>query len=482
MAGKPTRAVVYCRISSDPEGEALGVERQEQDCRALAERLGWQLHPHRSVIIDNNIGASTRSRKRRPGFDELVEGVQAGTFDGVLYYSNSRLTRRPVEYEKLIELVETTGVRLASVVSGTADLSTADGRGVARTLAAWDAAEAERIGERVARAFRQRREEHGLPNPCRRAFGYAAGGLEVVEDEAQAIRDAAKMIISGASLGDVIRAWTEAGVRPVHGATGWTRQTVKGVLTKARVAGLVESRGAIIGEGSFPAILDRDTWEAVRTAIADRSSLARAAYKGREHLLAGLLTCGLCDRPVKVNALRHPDGSLRPDSYVICSRAQHGCGRTKRNLALLEEFVVGAVEVRLAELTRLYDPTAEAGTDTAGELTRLLAEQETLESKINKLRQRYETDDEFDVEDFVPMNRRLRTRLREVEAMIADYRQPTAADLGDDPLAAWQAGSPEDRREILAALIDTVLLRPIGKVGPVKARQMIGATTDIFWR
>jgi hypothetical protein len=38
-----TRAVVYTRISRDPEGEALGVERQRQDCLDRAAREGWQV-------------------------------------------------------------------------------------------------------------------------------------------------------------------------------------------------------------------------------------------------------------------------------------------------------------------------------------------------------------------------------------------------------------------------------------------------------
>src|SRR3954451_16692791 len=35
------RAVVSCRITRDREGAGLGVARQEQDCRDLADRLGW---------------------------------------------------------------------------------------------------------------------------------------------------------------------------------------------------------------------------------------------------------------------------------------------------------------------------------------------------------------------------------------------------------------------------------------------------------
>jgi D-arabinose 1-dehydrogenase-like Zn-dependent alcohol dehydrogenase len=51
--------------------------------------------------------------------------------------------------QELIRRYERTGVRLATVVSAEDDLSTADGRMVARIKASMDAAEAERISERT---------------------------------------------------------------------------------------------------------------------------------------------------------------------------------------------------------------------------------------------------------------------------------------------------------------------------------------------
>ena len=45
MASEAERVIwvaIYCRISKDRTGEALGVERQEQDCRELAARPGWK--------------------------------------------------------------------------------------------------------------------------------------------------------------------------------------------------------------------------------------------------------------------------------------------------------------------------------------------------------------------------------------------------------------------------------------------------------
>ena len=51
-----TRAVIYTRISRDPEGEALGVERQRRDCLDRAAREGWQVV---DVLVENDVGASS---------------------------------------------------------------------------------------------------------------------------------------------------------------------------------------------------------------------------------------------------------------------------------------------------------------------------------------------------------------------------------------------------------------------------------------
>ncbi|MFM9776193.1 recombinase family protein, partial [Streptomyces galilaeus] len=71
-----TTAAIYTRISLDPEGEALGVGRQEQDCRDLAARDGLGVA---AVFTDNDTGASTRSRKKsRPAYADMLDRARAG--------------------------------------------------------------------------------------------------------------------------------------------------------------------------------------------------------------------------------------------------------------------------------------------------------------------------------------------------------------------------------------------------------------------
>ena len=143
------RSGIYLRISDDREGRELGVGRQQEDCLSLSNRLHCIAY---GIYKDNDISASTRSRKIRPDYQRLLTDARAGLIDTIIAYTSSRLTRRPREHEDLIELAEEYGVQFYYVASPSFDLNTAAGRRIARMLAANDAGEAEDTAERVARA------------------------------------------------------------------------------------------------------------------------------------------------------------------------------------------------------------------------------------------------------------------------------------------------------------------------------------------
>lgn len=62
---------VYLRISLDSTGEGLAVERQRQDCIAIAAKRGWTVH---DIYIDNSVSAS-KSTVRRPQYHPLKKSM-----------------------------------------------------------------------------------------------------------------------------------------------------------------------------------------------------------------------------------------------------------------------------------------------------------------------------------------------------------------------------------------------------------------------
>jgi site-specific DNA recombinase len=341
----PSLAAIYSRISHDPEGRQAGVERQEHDCRKLASDRGWTvLEP---VYRENDTSASTRSRKRRPVFDQLLQDAEHGAVTVLLAYSTSRLTRRPLEYERLIELSARTGLQIHTVVSGPVQLDTADGRAIARVLAVIDASEAERTSERVTRAKLQRAEQglwHGGPHtPYGYRYAPAANGrgleLAVDPERAALVREACRRVLRGDSLTGIASTWNPRGLRTTTGMP-WRPQNIRKMLVRPSTAGMTE-RDGVLYQGAWPAILSRTQWDAARLILLDpRRDTRSFRQKATRYPLGGLLFCGRCDRPLVSNPLRGVP------SFICSPTGRGGCGKIRIQSDHLERYLLEKIGER----------------------------------------------------------------------------------------------------------------------------------------
>jgi DNA invertase Pin-like site-specific DNA recombinase len=105
--------------------EIADVRDQEQDCRKLAERLGWIVY---RVFVDNDIRASKHSNKPRPAYLEMLQAMRDGVVQAVLCWDVYRLVRQPKELEEFRDIAEAAGITRLGTVSGDYDLSTPEGR------------------------------------------------------------------------------------------------------------------------------------------------------------------------------------------------------------------------------------------------------------------------------------------------------------------------------------------------------------------
>lgn len=343
-----TRAAIYVRISADREGRELGVERQEQDCRALAERRGLTVA---YVASDNDISASTRSTKPRPAYKKLLADVDAGIISAIIASTSSRLTRRPREWEDLIDLYERTGVHIYFVRSNDPlDLSTARGRRHARDDAARDAEYAEEISE-LARRERAQRREQGRWNGGKRPFGWEKDGTTPRPDEQAMIRAACEAVLAGISLRSLARRWTAEGRPTPQGGQDWIPNTIRDIIRNPRIAGLMpDERPA-----TWPAIVDEGVWRGVCAVLDDPS---RDSGRGPARLLTSIAYCGVCD-PDGTGA-RRPSvcggTDYRKNPLYTCGVKRHLCRRSEP----VDRWVTDVILTWLARERIAPPPRAEA--------------------------------------------------------------------------------------------------------------------------
>jgi DNA invertase Pin-like site-specific DNA recombinase len=277
------RAAVYLRISSDPTGQQLGVSRQREDCAKLCEAKGWTPVEY----VDNDTSAS--SGKRRPAYERMLADIREGRVGAVVAWDLDRLHRRPIELESFMALADEKQLAVATV-SGDVDLSSAQGRLVARLKGSVAAHEIEHKKARQRRAACQKAEK-GLPQ-WTRAFGYLGDTRQPDPRTAPLVKQAYAAILAGASLGDVCRLWNDAGALTLNEKL-WTAPQVSAFLRKPRNAGLRSHNGEIVGKGVWPPPVDESTWRAAQ-AVLDAPGRAPGRKTVRRHLLTGVLGCGNC--------------------------------------------------------------------------------------------------------------------------------------------------------------------------------------------
>lgn len=351
------RAAKYRRISQDREGRELGISRQDEDLDALAARRGLVIV---ADYADNDIGASTRSKKRRPGYAQLIADARAGNFDVILAYTSGRLTRRPREFEDLIDLAERHGIEFDYVRSPSFDLRTAQGRRIARTLAAQDAGEAEEMGERVAAAARQRAAQ-GRHSGGRRPYGY---GVEVGTDpitgkaiidtyqvapvEATEIKRAARQVLAGVPLGKVVRDMNARGVTTV-GGRAWAPGTLRDMLLSPRIAGLSVYRGEVVGKAKWPRIISEAQHHALVALIRDPTRRTSTGNKA-SYLCSGIAICAICGGTFNAAGKKRSTAGGRARAIYRCGK--NFCVGRRR------DWVDDYVSLRIIE--RLAQPDAQA--------------------------------------------------------------------------------------------------------------------------
>ena len=438
------RAAIYVRISRDREGAGLGVDRQEQDCRRLADRLGWEVA---AVYCDNDLSAYTG--KPRPAYRRLLADLQAGRADAVLAWHTDRLHRSPVELEEFIDVCEAGAVEIQTVRAGPLDLATAIGRMVARQHGAIARYEVEHMSERQQRA-RQQAAEAGRFGGGRRPYGYQRDGMTLIPSEAAEVARACTQVLAGASLTGLARDLNRHGKLTSTGGR-WTASELRRVLLRPRNAALREHQGTVIGPAAWPPLVDEVTWRATVAVLTDP---ARTTNPGRppRWLLSGLAVCGVCGGPV----LATSSGRRRAKPVYTCRGSRH----VVRDAAEVDAFVTAVILARLsrpdaADLLRPRQP----GDDPAA----LHAAATALRQRLQGLADAY-AEDAIDRQQLASGSRRLRARLATVDRQLATAAAAAApsplAGLADapDPAAVWKRLPLDRRRAVIGVLADVTIL------------------------
>lgn len=459
------RAAIYTRISDDRTGEQAGVTRQERDCRALCKRRGWVVV---DLYCDNDLSAT--SGKPRPQYVSMIAELEAGNLDAIVAWHTDRLYRVPKELEHLIDLVEQRHFTIATVQSDL-DLSTSDGRAMARVICTFSAKEGDDKSRRLKRKHLELAEQGKVSGGGSRPFGFEADHVTVREAEAVEIRDAVHRVLGGEPVRSICRDWTARGIITPLG-NEWSPYGVRRLLSSARVAGFRELEG-VRTKAVWPAIVTLAEHERIRAVFADPSR--RVNREPRRYLLAGIAVCGLCGAKL----VARPRADKR--RAYVCARGPgfSGCGRIGALAETLEHFVVHDRLVHAIDDLDLSAALADVeGQDSADDTAADIAD---LDRRLTELAETWASGDitraewlaaRKAVEGRLETARRSLVRRTGNSAIEAYVGKPGAL------AATWDVLTLDQQRTVLTAIVDRVTVSPA-----VKGRQKFDPDrVEVTWR
>jgi site-specific DNA recombinase len=444
----PTAAAIYARISSDPEGDMLGVSRQVTDCRALAERRAWP-------VLDTYIDDDTSAYKGKPRrqYRRMLDDMRAGAVDAVVVWHLDRLHRQPKELEEFFEVCDAAGISALASVTGDTDLSTHDGRFLARILGAVARKESDDKSRRITRKHLEMAQAGRPIVGGTRPFGYRADLRTIDPNEAAAVREAAARLLAGDSLRGVAADWNARGIRSVRGGP-WSVQVLRRMLLSGRISGQRSYRGEIVAAGDWEPIITPEQTERLRALLTDPARLTRRSVR-RYLLSGGLLRCRLCGAVLV--ARPRGDGTRR----YVCAKGPGlpGCGGIAILAEPLEALIAEAVLFRLDTPEMAAALAGASVPDDDGQRTALALDRAQLDELARAYGERQITFPEYlaarkPIETRIEAGQRRITRATGTEA-IGPYIGEAGA-----LRAAWKDLPLTRQRAIVAAVLDRAIVGP----------------------
>jgi site-specific DNA recombinase len=385
----PTILDTYSRISEDPDDTRRGVTRQAADTRdAVAARgatLGLEhvendtsaFKKRKVKVTDASGNTYTGYRVIRPVWHAALQRLRDGKADGLVVYDLDRLARDPRDLEDAIEVVEHYGKVIYSGAKSEIDLTTENGRMMARynvTNAYKSSADTAR---RVRRAHLEN-AQNGKPVGGRRPFGWQADRATLNETEAEMLRQAATDVLAGVRLATIVKRWNDAGVHTVTGKE-WSGTVLLQVLRSPRLAGwrthrvggsawslvppvALDKEGQPV-RGKWEPIIDHATHLALVEALTSKADHRSVVPRrdSRRYMMTGLLRCAMCNGPMY--------GGKVDDSHYYrcdtpkCSNTASGKGVdawvgervVARSELVAAQVTPGGPDARLAELNAQID-------------------------------------------------------------------------------------------------------------------------------
>lgn len=282
---------VYCRVSTGSQEQLRSLANQVSHFTQLIKNKPfWKLY---DFYIDVASGASTEDRRE---FQRMLGDCHNKKVDIIITKSISRFGRNTEEALIALRSLKLAGV---DVIFETENIDTSENSSelMISIIESFVQAENESRSANIRWGIRKGAADGTSGFYRRRCYGYhnnENGELEIVSEEAEAVRLIFELYLNGASLNKIQDELHQRGIPSPSGRDTWCRQSINILLSNEKYSGDVllmksVSMGSLgskrvpnigqaekyLGLSNHPPIIDKETFEAVQKEKARRSNVMK---------------------------------------------------------------------------------------------------------------------------------------------------------------------------------------------------------------
>lgn len=473
----PLTRGMYGRVSMNRDKLSKSVGNQLDESRLFFDDQDWPVNES-LIFSDDNISASEYSTKDRPGFLRLLAAIREHRLTVLVVTEVSRITRVVEVAVDFVKLAQEAGGLLVLTTEGKQfDLNTNTGRHDFYDAVVEASRESGQKSDRIKRnkravaiegRYHGGRPRYGRVRAIKDQFGRVTNtgsvGVDLVEHEAEVLRETVQRIADGWPLLSIVRDLAKRGVVGVGGEP-FTTSVLRKTVSSKHLIGIREYKGREY-QAAYPAIVEREVWDNAMAMLRTQDRMKSNNCKGaRSYLLTNFLRCGACGNDM--SAHRRDDGK-GPQRAYLCRPYDNagkkvGCG--KRRLAdPVELYITDMVKYRynspgFAEaLRRAYQQDGEHD-----DLSGLLQKVHELETKLAELEDAYLSGGSgFDLKQLARMQSAVKADLDQTAAR-ADRLMATkgmSVAFSGDFNNVWELADLGQRRQFISLILDHATIHP----------------------
>ena len=428
-------AAAYLRVSTDKQDE-YSLDSQLKLIRDYAAKNDY-IVPDEFVFCDD--GISGRTVKKRPEFRRMIAWAKEKErpFEAILVWKFSRFARNQEERIVYKSMLARSCVDVISISEPLAEGPF--GSLIERILEWMDEFYSIRLSGEVKRGMTEkvsRGEVVTIPS-----FGYDIVEKNYVpNDKAELVRQMYRDFLAGKGVTAIARDMAARGVRTRRGnipENRWVRYILENPVYIGRIRWSstgkqlysrgAETDGAYTVEGHFPAIVDRETWDAVQEKLGGARK-GRRKYERLDQpvtwMLKGLMRCSSCGSTLTYNALSCPS--------MQCYKYSRGQCQVSHSLSIAkaDRLVIQYLESAVLSQNFPLAPHTVKPADDGPDYEHLISVERV---KLRRIQEAYEGE-VYTLQESAQRRRVITAKIEQLQLQVQQARD-AAADKAIDPAA-----------------------------------------------